>query len=171
MWWYSKEENMEKQAYNPMGKVLVSWHGPEHLHTHPNPRAILIALGILILIVGYAVFSDNPLMAITFIMIGLVGYLFLSRDPQSRDFAITTKGITVGREIFTYDTLHSFWIFDEPPLIDVLSLKGESILAPYIHVPVPEALTKEVRDAVATYLPEEKQDPRAVDILEKMLHH
>lgn len=153
------------------GKVLISWHGPEHVHVHPNPRSVMVALAVLILIVAYAIYTNSPIMAITFILIGLVGYLFLTKDPGTRDFAITTKGVLVGRELFAYDDVDSFWIFDEEPLDNVLSLRSTSFLSPYIHIPLSEELVPQVHQIVVTYLPEERQDPRLVDILEKMLHH
>lgn len=154
-----------------VGKVLISWHGPEHVHIHPNLRSVLIALALLIVIIAYAVFTNNPIMAITFILIGFVGYLFLTKDPRSRDFSVTTRGVLVGRELFAYEDVESFWIFEDPPLENVLSLRSNAFFSPYVHIPLTDDLVREVYAAIATYLPEEKQDPRAVDFLEKMLHH
>ncbi|MEP7162282.1 MAG: hypothetical protein ABI747_00760 [Candidatus Moraniibacteriota bacterium] len=161
---------MEQQTSKAGGQTLLSWHGPQHVHVHPNPRVVLIALLLLVVIVGYAVISNNPMMAITFILIGFVGYLFLTRDPRSLDYVITTKGLIVGREMFSYDSIESFWIFDGPPLENVLSLKSDGILAPYIHIPLLEESVGEIHQIMLTYLPEEKQEPRAVDILEKIIH-
>jgi len=166
------KENMERQDLpRSAGKVLIAWHGPEHVHVHPNPRSVLIALALLIVIVAYAVFSNNPIMAITFILIGFVGYLFLTLDPRTRDFAITTRGVLVGRELFAYEDIDSFWLFEDAPLENVLSLRSKAFLSPYIHIPLAEDHVRDVYAAVATYLPEEKQEPRAVDFIEKMLHH
>ena len=151
--------------------MLLSWHGQEHAHIHPNPRAIFIMLGVLILTVGYAIYTNSPIMAITFILVGLVGYLFLTQDPRTRDFTITTRGLVAGREFFSYESIDSYWFFETPPLENVLSLKSDGILSPYIHIPVPEELSQDVIKIVSTYLPEEHQDPRAVDILENFLHH
>lgn len=152
------------------GKVLMHWEGPEHIHVHPNPQRVLIALVVLVAIVGYAIYTNSPLMAVTFILIGFVGYLFLGRDPRSHAFAITTKGIVVGRELYAYDSIESYWIFDEPPLENVLSLRSDGLLAPYIHIPVPPGSLADVDGIMRTYLPEEKQSPRAVDILEHFIH-
>ncbi len=164
------EQNTPRVS-TPQHRTLLSWQGFEHVHIHPNPRAIMIALALLILVVGYAVFSNNPMMAITFILIGFVGYLFLTKDPQSHDFTLTTRGIFIGNRFFAFEDLESYWIFDEEPLQNVLSLKGDGILNPYVHIPLTPEILSDVSQIMATYLPEVKQEPRPVDILEKMLHH
>jgi hypothetical protein len=56
-----------------VGEVFHSWHALEHEHFDVTPRAYTIATILLILVILYAVFTDSPLMAIVFILIGAVG--------------------------------------------------------------------------------------------------
>jgi hypothetical protein len=152
------------------GAPLLSWRAPEHIHVRPNQRAVMIATVGLALIVAYAVYTNSPLMAITFILIGIVGYLFITRDPREFEFTITNKGIVIGRTLYAFDDLHSFWIFDEPPLEGVVSLHTSGLLAPFLHLPLGEIAPEEVREVLSAFLPEEKQEPTVIDTLEKMLH-
>ncbi len=151
-------------------RVLFSWVAPEHIHVRPNPRAIIIAAIMLFVVIAYALFTNSPLMAITFILIGVVGYLFLTKDPADVEFIITREGIVVGRNLYAFEDIHSFWIFDEAPLENVLSIHSHGMLAPFIHLPLGDLDHDTMRDVLLQYIPEEKQEPRMVDIIEKMLH-
>ncbi len=154
----------------PSQRVLFSWVAPEHIHVRPNPRAIILSAVVLFAVIAYALYTNSPLMAITFILIGIVGYLFLTKDPEDIEFIITREGIVVGRSLFAFEDIHSFWIFDEDPLKDVLSIHSHGVLAPFIHLPLGDLDHQTVREVLLPYIPEEKQDPRMVDIVEKMLH-
>jgi len=161
---------MDLDHIPPSQRVLFSWIAPEHIHVRPNPRAIIIAAIVLFVVIAYALFTNSPLMAITFILAGIVGYLFLTKDPQDIEFIITREGIVVGRSLYAFEDIHSFWIFDEHPLENVLSIHSHGVLAPFIHLPLGELDHDTVREILLEYIPEEKQDPRMVDIIEKMLH-
>ncbi|MFA9262015.1 MAG: hypothetical protein ACEQSB_01485 [Undibacterium sp.] len=152
------------------GNPLIAWRAPEHLHLRPNPRGLMISTIALALIIAYAVFTNSPLMAITFILFGVVGYLFVTRDPREFEFAITDKGIVTGKTLYEFEGLNSFWIYEEPPLEGMLSLHTSGILAPYIHIPIAGIDDQEVREILQNFLPEEKHEPTIIDTLEKMLH-
>lgn len=161
---------MDPDYLPPSQRVLFSWVAPEHIHVRPNPRAIMVATALLFATIAYALYTDSALMAITFILIGVVGYLFLTKDPQEVEFIITREGIVVGRNLYAFEDIHSFWIFDEAPLENVLSIHSYGVLAPYIHLPLGDLDHDTIRELMLQYIPEEKQEPRLVDIVEKMLH-
>lgn len=161
---------MDLDQIPPSQRVLFSWVAPEHIHVRPNPRAIIIAAVLLFVVIAYALFTNSPLMAITFILIGIVGYLFLTKDPQEVEFIVTREGIVVGRNLYAFEDIHSFWIFDEAPLENVLSIHSHGVLAPFIHLPLGDLDHDAMRELFLAFIPEEKQDPRMVDIIEKMLH-
>lgn len=154
----------------PVGNPLLSWRAPEHIHVRPNPRGLMISTVLLALIIAYAVFTNSPLMAITFILIGIVGYLFITRDPREFEFMVTSKGLVGGKTLYAFEDIHSFWIHEEPPLEGVLSLNSNGILSPFIHIPIGDVPAEELRDLLLDYIPEEKHEPTVIDTLEKMLH-
>ena len=153
-----------------VGNPVLSWRAPEHIHVRPNPRGLMISTVLLALIIAYAVFTNSPLMAITFILIGIVGYLFVTRDPREFDFSITSKGIVGGKTLYAFDDIHSFWIHEEPPLEGVLSLHSNGILSPFIHIPLGDLPAAKLREVIGAFVPEEKHEPTVIDTLEKMLH-
>lgn len=152
------------------GTPLIVWRAPEHIHVRPNPRGLMVTTILLALIIAYAVFTNSPLMAITFMLFGVVGYLFLTRDPREFEFAITDKGILGGKTLYAFEDLHSFHIYEEPPLEGVLSIHSNGILAPFIHIPIAGIDDQEIREVLQNFLPEEKHEPTIIDTLEKILH-
>lgn len=153
-----------------VGNPILSWRAPEHIHVRPNPRGLMISTILLALIIAYAVFTNSPLMAITFILIGIVGYLFVTRDPREFEFMVTDKGLVGGKTLYAFEDIHSFHIHTEPPLDGVLSIHSNGILSPFIHIPIGDVPADELRELLAEFIPEEKHEPTVIDTLEKMLH-
>jgi len=70
---------------------------------------------LLALLIVYALVTNSPIMAITFILIGIIGYLQLKKEPQIINYTITHKGIIAENQIYEFENLESFWIFYDPP--------------------------------------------------------
>lgn len=153
-----------------VGNPLISWSAPEHMHLRPNPRGLMVSTIALSLIIAYAIFTNSPLMAITFILIGIVGYLFVTRDPREFEFMITDQGVICGKTLYPFEDLHSFWIHTELPLEGLLSLHSRGILSPFIHIPIGDVPVEELRALLLNFVPEEKHHATVIDTLEKMLH-
>jgi hypothetical protein len=149
--------------------ALLHWQAPEYEKYEKGRKWYLYVALILLAIIGYAVYTDSPIMAITFILIGVVGYIFLNRNPQVINFAITHDGIIAGREMYDFDSIKSFWIFYEPHDIKVISLHTKSMLLPYVHIPIHDEDPVEIRSVLLEYIPEAKQDPSLVDTLERLI--
>jgi len=160
-----RNEAMEKILDN----ALLHWRAPEYEKYERGRRWYLYVALVLLAIIGYAVYTDSPIMAITFVLIGVVGYIFLNRDPQTIDFAVTQDGIIAGREMYDFDIIKSFWIFYEPHDIKVVSLHTKSMLMPFVHIPIHDEDPVEIRRVLLEYIPEAKQDPSLVDTFERLL--
>lgn len=150
--------------------VLVHWKGPEFEVYPKDHRWYLIATLILTAIIAYAVITDSPLMAITFILIGIVGYIHTQKEPRALDFKVAHDGIMVGKEIFEYGNVRSFWIFYEPPHTKILSLHTEGKLIPFVHIPIHQEDPVKIREELLKFLPEIEQEHSFVDTLERLLH-
>jgi len=161
------------QTYNipsTYGEVLLRWQAREHEPLKLGPRSQVIITVLLIAIIGYAVYTNSPLMAITFILIGTVGYLLLHREPKVLPFLITTRGLIAGNKLYEFDALESFFIYTDPPFENILSIQTNGELVPYVHIPIENVDTDVVRDTLNEFIPEEKHHPGLVDTLEKLLH-
>lgn len=167
----AEEENAFRNE--AMGEILAGallrWRAPEYEKYERGRKWYLYAALVLLAIIAYAIYTDSPVMAITFVLIGVVGYIFLNRDPQTIDFAVTRDGIIAGRELYDFDNVKSFWIFYEPHDIKVISLHTKSALMPFVHIPIHNEDPVEIRSVLLEYIQEVKQDPSLVDTFERLL--
>ncbi len=150
--------------------ILVHWQGPEYEIYPKDQKWYLITSLLLLAIIAYALITDSPIMAITFILIGIVGYIYLQKDPRVLSFAISREGVYAGKEIYDFEKIESFWMFYEAPHTRILSLKMREGLLPYIHIPIHQEDPDKIRKALLTNLPEKKHTFEIIDTLERLLH-
>lgn len=161
-----KEE--EREAVNP-ASVIYRWRASEHEIQEKNQRWYLIMGLILAVIIIYAIFTDGLVMAITFILIGVVGYIILNKKPRQINFYITDDGVIADKEIYEFEAIKSFWIFYEAEGVKVISLHTESKFMPFVHIPIGEENPTKLREILIRYVEEIKQKPSAVDTFERIL--
>ena len=148
----------------------LRWQGPEYKVYPKDRRWYLTAALILAAIIAYAVITNSPIMAITFILIGVVGYIHLQKKPRVLDFKISRDGVSAGNEIYEFDQIKSFWIFYEPPHTRILSLHTKGSLVPYIHIPIHQEDPGKIRKTLLKSIPEKKQSFTLIDTLERLVH-
>ncbi|MCX6765726.1 MAG: hypothetical protein NT136_02085 [Candidatus Moranbacteria bacterium] len=168
------EEELLESPDNPLLEehsrdVLLHWRAPEYEIHQWNRKWYLAATLILAAIIVYALISNSPIMAITFILVGIVGYLYLQKDPRVLDFMITPEGIIVGDEIYEFENIQSFWIFYKPYVMKVISLRVKGKLVPHVHIPVHDQDPVKIREILLEFIPEKKQELTLVDTIEKVL--
>ena len=166
-------QNLQREQHgihSAYGEVLLHWQAPEHEPLELGPRSRTIVTLLLIAIIAYALYTNSPLMAITFILIGVVGYLSLYREPRILSFLVTGKGIITGNEFYEFSTLRSFFVYTEPPFSGILSVQTAGKLVPYVHIPIGSVSIDVLRDTLDEFIPEEKHEPGLIDTLEKLLH-
>lgn len=153
------------------GKILAQWETLEHEPTQLGSRAVTIAIAALIAIVAYAIYTDSPLMAIVFILIGMVGYLSLNRPEEPVRYAMMDKGVAVGREFYEYDDISSFWILeDHPDFPKHLIIRTDGLLISHVHIPLAEQHPEAIRSLIAPFVPEQKYEPGLIDTIERIFH-
>lgn len=162
---------MENQTNSPyFGDILLEWSAPEHDTFELGPKARIVLTILLILIIAWALYTNSPMMAITFILVGVVGYLMHIAEPKQYRFALTDRGVLAHNEFYAYDTIRSFFIHTDPPLENLLSIRTTGILTPHVHIPLADLDHEAIRRFLSAQLTEETHDPSMVDILERLLH-
>lgn len=161
---------VEEELPSGIGEILHSWKGPEFEVYEKSARWYAIAIVFILGMVGYAIYENDPIMAITFILVGIVGYIYSQKSPRIVNFAITTKGVFADKELYLYDNINSFWIFYEPTHTKTISLHTKASMMPFVHIPFDDEDPVEIRSFLIKYIPEIKQDPSIIDTLERVLH-
>lgn len=152
------------------GDILLHWDAPEHDPLELGPKSRIAVLFLLIAIIAWALYTNSPLMAITFILIGMTGYLALGHEPKTMPYYVTTKGIVAAKEFYEFDKIESFHLYDEPPFDNLLSIKTNGHLVSHVHVPITTLPVADLRQTLLQYVLEDKHEPGLVDSLEKLLH-
>ena len=156
--------------YSHSEEPVFSWKAPEYEHTEKHPKWYWVMGAILLAIIVYAIVTDSILMAITFILIGTLGYVYAEREPRLIHMEINPEGVVVDNIMYEYDDLKSFWIFFEVEAgFKVLSLHSKKTFLPHIHIPVGEANPILIREVLLNYLPEIRQEMNIVDRLSLMI--
>lgn len=163
-------ENRDQNYSETIGEILHSWQAPEFEIYEKSGRWYIIAALFIGIMVVYALFSDSPIMAIVFILIGIVGYIYSQRNPNVVTFTITSKGISAKKEMYLYENIFSFWIFYEPTQAKVISLHTKASMLPFVHIPLGDEDPVMIREMLLENIPEIKQDPNLIDTIEKILH-
>jgi len=143
---------------------------PEFEVYEKSGRWYIIAALFIVVMVVYAIFADSPIMAITFILIGIVGYIYSQRNPNVVNFTITSKGILANKEMYLYENIFSFWIFYEPNHTKVISLHTKASMLPFVHIPLGNEDPVKLRELLMRDIPEIKQDQSLIDTIERVLH-
>ncbi len=162
-----EEANRRIIAQHAKG-ALQHWVAPEFEVYEQDKRWFVYLALILVAIVAYAIYVNSPIMAITFILIGVVGYSYIEKEPRILDFMITEDGVIAGKEIFEYDRIKSFWIFYEEDGSKVISLHMHSLITPYMHIPIGEENPVTIREALLENVEEIKQEHNIVETLERL---
>lgn len=158
------------KAYRRYNKeVLMDWKAQEFEVYEKSFWWYLVAAVLDIAIIAYALISNNPIMAITFILVGIVGYIYLEKDPRIIHFAITPDGIIAGNELYSYENIHSFWIFYDPPHTKTLSLHTKGSMLPFVHIPIDDQNPVQMHELLSEYIPEIKQEQGLMDTFERVL--
>jgi len=148
---------------------LLHWETPA-FKPRTISRAFYLWSGVFLLAtITYALVSNSPIMAITFILIGIMGFITLEQPPHTLQCAITQDGVTIDRELYVFDNIESFWIvYDEHE--QYISLKTNGKLTPFVHIPIGDEDPEAIHALLSQHAREEKHEPTLLDIFGKMLH-
>lgn len=160
----------DEDTQGNIGRILHQWRAPEFEVYEKSARWYIIAAIFIVAMVAYAIFTNGPIMAITFILIGIVGYIHLQKDPRVITFSITVKGVIADKEMYLYDNIHSFWIFYDPNHTKTISLHTKASMLPFVHIPLADEDPVHLRKLLMHNIPEIKQDPGLIDAIERVLH-
>jgi hypothetical protein len=153
------------------GKMLAQWETLDHTPTEHGQKTYMVIIAVFIVIVAYALYTNSPLMAIVFILIGMVGYLSLNQQEEPTQYTITDKGITVGREFYPFEDISSFFILeDHPDFPKHLIIQTDGWLVSHVHIPLAEQRAEAIRHILISAVSEQKYEPGLIDTIEKMFH-
>ncbi|KKR13086.1 MAG: hypothetical protein UT40_C0025G0001 [Candidatus Woesebacteria bacterium GW2011_GWA1_39_21b] len=143
-------------------KILLSWQAPEYHQRERHPDWEWLVSIIALIAIILAMIFKNFLFALI-IFLGSSSLILLERrHPSWPKIDLTDKGVRVGSDFYSYETVRSFWVEDNKD-IDVLVLHSGRAIFPYIHIYFNDVDPQEVQRILAKYLPEIKPHDTIVD--------
>jgi hypothetical protein len=89
--------------------------------------------------------------------------------PKTISISVNQKGVSVGKEMYPFATLESFWIESLDEDNQKILLKSKKLIMPLIVIPLEELHHLDVREFLLKYLPEvEMHEPLSQKIMEKL---
>lgn len=148
---------------------LIQWRTLE-FEPHSVSRSFYIGSSLFLLAtIIYALSSNSPIMAITFILIGIMGFITLEKEPIMLHCAINKDGIIVNRDLYAFENIESFWLVYEEDEKHI-SLRTSGKLTPFVHIPFGTENPVALREILTKYAKEEKHETTLIDTIEKMIH-
>lgn len=134
------------------------FQAPEYYHRH-KAADWYWAVGIIAVSAAVtAVILNNVLLAVLIVLGAFSLSMYAAREPRTHDIEINDRGIIIGKFLFSYTTLKSFWIehHTQPRLL----VKTSRAVMPHLVVPLEfldESEHEELRQFLLTKLVEEEQ--------------
>ena len=89
----------------PHKNSLLQW---QTLEFEPREigRNFYLGTGVFLLAtIVYALATNSPIMAITFNLIGIMGFITLEQDPKMLRCAIVKDGVIVEKELYAFENI------------------------------------------------------------------
>lgn len=145
----------------------LSWNTIEYLHQEKTSDWYWIVGIVTISVAVISVIMNNIIFAILIIVSSFTLALFASRKPEEVEVDIDDMGIKVGKIMYPYRHLDSFWV-ETRENNDRILLKSQKTFMPLIIIFIEEDQIRpgDVRAMLLKHLPEEElSEP----FLEKLL--
>jgi hypothetical protein len=161
--WLKRSKNDHQKSHrhhhapaNPhaFDHALLTWKAPEYIHHEKSPIWFLVAGLIALFFVIYGLKTNGWTFSVAIIVFAGTYYLVHRHTPPLVEVKLSKFGAKIGRHVFPYSHLKSFWIVYEPPFVKKLYLRSASAFRPDIFVSLEDADPVEVRHILSKYLTE-----------------
>ncbi len=143
----------------------ITWKTFEHIHTDKTNDWYWIVGIVTITLATISIILNNIIFGILIIVASFALTLHASRKPNLIDIVVGPTGILVGKILFPYTNLESFWVETRdghPRLI----LKSKKVFMPFISILLEDTDPDEVHDYIGKYL---KIEEHIEPLFEKIL--
>lgn len=137
------------------GKVLHEWTVSEYDQHDRNFGWYVFMVIVGILLVGYALFTQNFLFALIVVLFAIIVFLQSQQKPHDLPFRIAELGVVINNRFYNYNELDSFYVIYNPPEVKTLFLEPISNVRPRLRVPLMDMDPNEIRFALREFLLED----------------
>lgn len=116
------------------------WEGSEHEHVEKTTDWYWGLIVVIITGVIIAIISKNYLLAILLVLGGTMLGMYANDKPAPVTVEISERGIKLNRDLYLYETVESFWMYQDPRGVNQLLLVTGRKILPQRIVTIPETI-------------------------------
>ena len=150
-----KREKGEEYMPEDYGEVLATWEFPEYTKIKRNKSWYISFVIIIISILIYSYFAQNPLFAIIIILFTIIYTIIERKEPREVQMEILEDGIIIDNKFIDYKEIKNFYIIYHPPTIKNLYLQPKNQLKPRLALPLEKQNPVEIREVLLKYIDED----------------
>ena len=154
-----KEKN--KENLSPEKKMISFFEWKEEKKSQKDIKWQIGVIFLLALIVGLFLYQKNYFGTLTMLMIIFLIF-FAQKSNEEISCAILKRGFRIKNELFVWQNIKSFWIFENT---SELSLKIKKGIVQNISVPIRKKDIKTIRNLLLRFLPEEETHTSLSEII------
>lgn len=149
---------------------VISWQAPEFQEYKKHPFWFIGLALLIAAVVLYAILIESWSMAVTFILLGILGIVFGSQKPKTVDIHINGVGIQINNVLYNYREIKKFWIIYIPGELKILYLETSSIINRIVKIQLEDQNPQPIREYLKTYIHEDlDQQESLVDVIARKL--
>ena len=133
----------------------IEWSTYEYEKVERGPYWFLLPGGVALIFIIFGILARSYFFIAFVALAFTVLAIYMKREPRLLNFAITPEGIRIGKQIYDYSSLKSFWIFNKSNPKE-LSLETGKALVPYIKIPLGDLESDGVRSYLLNFIKEEE---------------
>ncbi|MBT3412905.1 MAG: hypothetical protein HOJ15_00290 [Candidatus Jacksonbacteria bacterium] len=133
----------------------LEWTFPEYTKQNHSLLWYIIAGIVAGLLLIYALVDGNFLFAVLILAFSVIILFHDHKDPNKVACQLDADGVHVGRLVYEYKDLASFWIMYEPPKTKVLYIEFKNKIKPRFKIPLEDENPLVVREFLLNYLKED----------------
>ncbi len=142
----------------------ISWEVKEYEHRQRGVDwfwaiALLAGVGAVVSIV-----FDNILLAVIIVLAAVSLIMYAKREPENMMVELSPAGVKIGKTLYPYKNLKTFWVTDEGERCKLLLESTRSIM-PIIDVKAPHGRRDEIMEYINDYLPALEREESLIDAL------
>lgn len=142
----------------------ISWEVKEYEHRERSTDwfwaiALLAGVGAVVSII-----FNNFLLAVIILLAAVSLIMYARREPETQTVELSPAGVKIGRTLYPYKNLKTFWVTDEDERCKLLLESTRSIM-PIIDVKAPSARRDEIMEYLNDYLPALEREESLIDAL------
>lgn len=137
-------------------RAVINWKAPEYIYHEKSALWFIVAGFVAIALVIYGLTTDGWTFSVAIIVFAGTYYLFYRHAPPVVDVKLSRVGVKIGKHIFPYWKLKSFWIVYDPPLVKRLYLRTTSRFHPDIFISLENTDPSKIRAVLKEHIPEKE---------------